>query len=305
MGFRLAETDLDILSTVADCRILAIGQLQSLLQRNAAALRRRLGVLDSHGYIGFASQVRRSRPGRPERIVLLTRQGVNALKDSGKLGNHVPVEKATGEGLNNLEHHLLLNEFRVQIAQLERVSPALSVSLLASESPYILNEKGYPEIYESFASGTADQARFTPDAVLAVRRRDTSQAVLFYLEVDMGTESLSSPDPLTPDVQTKVRNYKACFRSAHYKRHQRTFGATLNGFRLLFLTADASRLTSLCQLILQGAPAELIWLTDRASLESRGVWAPIWIPGGDTASTRKSILGSMAPNPAPVPSDLP
>lgn len=178
------------------------------------------------------------------------------------------------------------------------------MSLLASESPYILNEKGYPTIYGSFAFGTADQIRFTPDAILVVRRRDASQAVLFYLEVDMGTESLASPDPLTPDVQTKVRNYKACFRSEHYKRHQKAFGATLNGFRLLFLTADTSRLASLCRLVLQGAPAEFIWLTDRASLESRGVWAPIWIPGGDTAGSRRSILGSMAPNPAPVPSDV-
>lgn len=308
MTFRLIAEDVDLLATVADHRILAVRQLQTVLNRNLAALRRRLRLLREEGLIGLVAGGMSGRPGRPGHLVSVRPTGVALLKSHGRLHQSIPVERVVSETISCPEHHLLLNEIRVQLACVERFIPSLAVRFLASYSPglYAENYSG-PFIHERFtvAEETGEEMSFTPDAIFAVSDAERKKTVMFYLEIDMGTEPHASRDPLRHDVRQKIVNYKACFRTRHYSRHQQTFGSALQGFRLLFLTHDAGRLSSLCRQVREMRPSVFIWLTDKASLTEQGVWGPIWIPGGNTEGSRQSILGSRAPSPSPKPEKLP
>jgi len=120
----------------------------------------------------------------------------------------------------------------------------------------------------------------------------------------MGSESLSSQKRTGKDVRQKIAHYQAYFRGQHYRRYERLWGSSLRGFRLLFLANSVPRTTALCRLIERTASTDFIWLTDQASMLSKGVWAPIWIRGGRHDGPFHSILGSRAPRPSPSPADM-
>ena len=145
---------------------------------------------------------------------------------------------------------------------------------------------------------------FIPDCVLAVQDREAGKTSLFFLEVDLGTESLVSLRHRGKDIQEKVTNYQAYFRGKEYKRYEQLWGTPLRGFRLLFLAGSAPRMVDLCRLTENTPPSDFIWLTDRESMLSRGMWAPIWVRGGHVGTPLQSILGSRAPSPSPLPSAL-
>jgi len=140
--------------------------------------------------------------------------------------------------------------------------------------------------------------------VFALTHDQVPQALLFFLEVDRGTEALNSAKRPRQDVEQKVVNYQATYRLQRYGRLQQVLGHEFQGFRLLFLASDLGRAGALCRLVREMPPSSFIYVTDRGSLESKGVWADIWVQGGRLDVPRQSILGSKMPNPSPAPSDL-
>ena len=307
MAFRLTSDDLDMLASIADHRILPIRHVRILHQRNLAALRRRLRIMADQGLIRVATQGYRPSAGRPESLVSLLNSGVDLLKKRRLLDADVPAEHVTADRLGCLEHHLLLNEFRVQMAHVNRIVPTLTVRFLSSMSPKLYQTSaGRSAIHERFRpkDDSGEWIEFTPDGVFAIRHAEAGKTVLLFLEVDMGTETVASPQPFCPDIRQKIVNYKAYFQLCGYKRYEQTWNCRLNGFRLLFLTHNTARLATLARLVREMRPSEFIWLTDQQSLMSQGVWAPIWAPAGLTDTALKSILGSQTPNPTPTPADL-
>ena len=120
--------------------------------------------------------------------------------------------------------------------------------------------------------------------------------LLFFLEVDMGTEPLARSASTGRDIRGKILNYQRCFRQSQYKRYEKVFGAALRGFRLLFLTHNESRLQSLCRQVQKMPPSDFVWLTDEARMTSQGVHATIWARGGQLDSPLQSILGNEMPD---------
>ena len=307
MAFRLTSQDLDILASVAEHRILGVRHVTVLHQRNPAAFRRRLRLMQDQGLIRIATQGYQRGLGRPERLVSLCGRGVDLLKANRLLGPDIPIDHVTAERIRCLEHHLLINEFRIQLAQVNRITPSLTIRFLSSMSPKLYQSSvNRPLIHERIPStrGSDQWIEFTPDGVFAIRNAEADKTVLFFLEADMGTETAASPQPFTPDVRQKVVNYKAYFLGKRYKHYEQMWNCRFRGFRLLFLAHNRGRLTTLCRLIGDMQPSEFIWLTDQADLLSKGAWAPIWAPGGRVNALPKSILGSQMPDPCPTPTDL-
>ena len=307
MAFRLTPEDLAVLATIAEYRILGLRHITTLHRRSPVAFRRRLRRMEKEGLIRIATRGYQRARGRPEGLVSLSEKGVGLLKTNRLIEAEVPTDRITADTIRCLEHHLLINEFRVQLMQVNRVVPSLSVRLLSSTSPTLYGSSNdRPLIHERFRprEDSDECVEFTPDGVFAITHAEANRTVLFLLEVDMGTETVASPRPLSTDVRQKVVNYKALFRTERYRRYEETWNCRFRGFRLLFLTCTASRLATLCRLICEMQPSEFIWLADQQSLTSHGVWAPIWAPGGLIDTPRKSILGSYAPDPAPTPADV-
>jgi len=112
----------------------------------------------------------------------------------------------------------------------------------------------------------------------------------------MGTEPLASTTRGASDVRQKILNYQAYMRSRRYRRYERLWQCQLRGFRLLFVTHTATRLSGLCQLVANMPPSDFIWSTDLNRVNREGVWSAVWFRGGRLHDHPETILGSQAPD---------
>lgn len=142
---------------------------------------------------------------------------------------------------------------------------------------------------------------FTPDGVFMVTDNEQSKALLFFLEVDRGTESVASATQSRRDIRQKIVNYQTYFRSGGYKRYEETWGCEFNGFRLLFLVNTRVRHAALCRLIREMPPSGFVWLAEQEKMFELGVSGDIWSRGGRIDRPPQSILGTLSfPSPIPI-----
>jgi hypothetical protein len=127
--------------------------------------------------------------GRPEEIVFLSHQGVDSLSVKGI----VPARNPRHEDIRSdtIDHELLLNWFRIHMVQIERVIPDLSVISL---SPWhcLTKHKSLFTINLPAGQKRGQQNDFIPDGIFIVKNNANEKALLFFLEVDMSTESMAS-----------------------------------------------------------------------------------------------------------------
>jgi hypothetical protein len=307
MAFQFNSADQEILVSIAEHRVLTVRHLTTLLRRNANALRRRVKVLSANGLIEIASRPFGRSRGRPEILVSLREAGVDLLKTRSVIDSSLPSDKVTAQNIRCLEHELLVNDFRAQLAQLERMDPALSMVFFSATSPLLpRGSDDRPLVHERIDSddGTCDSTEFVPDGVLAIAHAALGRTLLFFLEADRGTEPSNSTRRDRSSLRQKIINYQAYFTIQQYERYEKIMKCKLRGFRLLILTETSTRLAALCRLVRAVPPSDFVWLTDREKLLMEGLWAPIWAPGGKVSEPRQSILGSKMPNPCLSPASL-
>jgi hypothetical protein len=142
--------------------------------------------------------------------------------------------------------------------------------------------------------------RIEPDAAFSICDTTQDKTVLFFLEVDRGTEITASPKRTSGDIRQKILRYGTCFDTCAYKKYEELWHCQLNGFRLLFVTADTARLINLCLLVQAMPPSEYIWLTAADRMFADGISAEIWARGGRLDAPLQSILGRFRCR-APLP----
>jgi len=306
MKLRLCRHDVAVLGSIADFRVLGMRHLAALHQRGVQVLRRRARALGTMGLVQITPRGIGERRGRPEGLVSLTEEGVDLLKARGVLHPDMPGERVTAEGLSCLDHHLLVNEFRMQWVLMGRAMPELTVRFLSPTSPLACSSDGRPVIREGVdpRDGIEEQVGFTPDGAALVTHSRLGKSLLFFLEADMGTETVASRQRSKEDVRQKVHNYQTYFRSEGYRRYEGIWGCRFRGFRLLVVASSPARLAALCRLVRRMPPSDFVWLTDQGNLLSQGTWAPIWARGGRLDAPLQSILGNQMPLPTPTPASL-
>lgn len=222
---------------------------------------------------------------------------------AGSLSNNVPgTTNKTAYSILGA-HELLINWFRIHLIQMERLIPQLSVNYLSPGFQSLAPIKGdRPPLLERVRTKNSQKEfiEFIPDGVFSITNEEISKTLLFFLEVDMGTETIASMDRDPKDIRQKILNFQALFHSSNYKRYEHIFNSILNGFRLLFLTNTASRLATLSRLVKEMPPSDFIWLTDQESMFTHGVSAEIWTKGGRYDDPPRSILGPKLACETPV-----
>ena len=294
MAFNPNKNDLALLASIAEHEVLTVGQLSALSQRSRQVIRRRLRILESEGIIAAKERGYGRSRGRPESLIFLTEDGAMLLKDKGILSNNVACTTNKTAGSIFAAHELLINWFRIHLIQMERLIQQLSVNYLSPGFQSLAPTKGdRPPLLERVRTENSQEEiiEFIPDGVFSIKNEEISKSLLFFLEVDMGTETIASMDRDPKDIRQKILNFQALFHSSHYKRYERIFDSKFKGFRLLFLTNTASRLTALSRLVKEMPPSDFIWLTDQESMFTYGVSAEIWTRGGQYDDPPQSILG--------------
>lgn len=291
---KITRKDRELIVFLGEFKLLTVSQLSALTQRSRQVLRRRIRFLASQELILARERSYGNKQGRPEDLIFLDEKGWELFhnKNDHLVKKGLPVDKSLDSIF--IEHDLLLNWFLVHLIQIEREIPQLSVNFMTQNLTIIRNyEGGKVQIQKRGSKATSDKdfSEFIPDGVFTITSADLKKELLFFLEVDMGTETVASPKRDFKDIRQKITNYQALFRTGQYKRYAKTFNSRLNGFRLLFLTNTHTRLKALCRLIREMLPTDFIWLADQNNMFSYGLSANIWARGGRHNNPQQSILG--------------
>lgn len=294
MAGKITNGDIAILSYVAEYKFLTVKQLSALTQRSFQVVRRRLRFLMENKLIAAGKQLFGNGPGPRESVLDLTGKGLELLEGEGILSRHAKYITDRTSGSMFIEHDLLVNWFFIHLLQIERVNPQFKVRHVTVSSHCI--SEGDPErpfLMERTAVDNLDNGSFImiPDGVFVISNRESGKTVLFFLETDMGTESLVKSDRSPGDIHHKITGYQELYRSNRYKRYEKVFNAKLNGFRLLFLTTNIGRLKSVGDLVQTMKPSDFIWVADQRQMFSHGISARIWSRGGRYDKPSESILG--------------
>lgn len=299
-----APTDSDILLDLADYRLLSASQFGILHHYSSKrATRRRADDLVRQGLAEIQPCRGSDRPGRPETVLGISRKGYTVLRTDGLLPVDVGLGQVDGKSIvNAASHQLLMNWFRVHLIHLVREFPRVEVQFLTNNSFVSLDAGSGQSILQDEVPlpGHDTPQRFIPDAAFTLSDTERALTVLFFLEVDMGTEPMARSPRKGADVRRKTACYQAYFRSAGYKKYERIWSVELDGFRTLFLTNGQSRMGALCNTIRCLPPCGFIWVTTEQLMFSNGVSGDIWAQGGRSEDGLQSILGSLS-RPAPLP----
>lgn len=291
---KIIQKDRELIVFIGEFKLLTVSQLSALTQRSRQVLRRRIRILASQELILARERSYGNKQGRPEDLIFLDEKGWELLHDKNDhlVKKGLPVDKSLDSIF--IEHDLLINWFLIHLIQIERDIVKLSVDYLTQNLAIIRNCKGAKvQIQKRGSKATSDKdfSEFIPDGVFTITSADLKKELLFFLEVDMGTETVASPKRDFKDIRQKITNYQALFHTGQYKRYAKTFNSRLNGFRLLFLTNTHTRLKALCRLIREMPPSDFIWLTDQDRMFSNGLSANIWARGGRHSNPLQSIIG--------------
>jgi hypothetical protein len=303
MAFSPNKNDLSLLGSIAEYKVLTVGQLSVLSQRSRQVIRRRLRILESEEIIATEERGYGRSRGRPESLIFLTEKGAMLLKDKRILSKNVACTTNMSADSIFIAHELLINWFHIHLVQMERVIPQLSVNYLSPGfHSSALTSGDRPPLLERVHTKNSQKEfiEFIPDGIFSIKEKEMNKTLLFFLEVDMGTETIASMDRDPKDIRQKILNFQTLFHSSHYKRYERIFNSKLNGFRLLFLTNTASRLAALSRLVKEMPPSDFIWLTDQQRMFTHGVSAEIWTRGGRYDDPPQSILGPKLACETPV-----
>jgi len=288
-------SDTEILAAIADHRVLTVEQITALPlhMSSPAAVNRRMRLLEPSGWIARGQVSLTGRRGRPKSILSITSAGVSRLKKDGVLREDVPADKVTADSLQDSIHHeLLLNSFRAELLRLQADTTELKATFLSAKSPFHLGERGTSLLADAVPERPrgGDKRCFTPDGAFVVTHEGAGKSLLFFVEIDMGTEPLVSQAPDTSDIAGKVANYRTYLGTKGYKRHEKTFATPLNGFRVLFVTNTPERRAQVCKTVAGLSPSGFVWVTDQDRLLKRGLAGSIWHRGGCADRTPESIV---------------
>ena len=300
MAIKISDSDIQLLKILADFRLLTARQAAYILNRNGKAMRRRMkdlqqiGMMRSHGTCmpQFGS-------GRPGDVYGLAEAGVRCLVEHGKLDGALNTNLVTGEAVSNqIAHQYLINTFRIGLSALRRQAPEFALRGISSNSPFALNTgSGQPLTAATVPDACEPDAKpvnFIPDYVFQIYSEEKAKSLLFFLEADTGSEPLSSADPEKPNIDQKLCNYQAYFRSEDYKCYEGRWRQTFNGFRLLFLCADPSRAQAVAKTVRKNSSLDFVWVTSIDAVMADGVSGEIWYRGGNIHTPQQSILGTLA-----------
>ena len=300
---KLTKNSYDILSQLVECQMLTITQLSVFHHRSRQVIRRNIRKLESEGMVGSKEQGYGQGQGRPEKIIFLTEKSMELLKNEGLLSHHAAFAAKNSSDNHLVDHHLMTNWFHLHLIHMTKAIPQLSVNFIYANS-HALKEKDKAFLKEQIKikGGLKNMLEFYPDGVfsLTYKGKNNKKSLLFFIEVDMGTETLAGENRKPNNIRQKVLNYQALFRSKHYKRYERFFRSNLNGFRLLFLTITNSRMVSICRLIQDIPPSNFIWVTDQVRMFSYGLSAEIWACGDKKDTPLQSIMGSKPAYKSPL-----
>jgi len=186
MATRVTGVLLSLLTDIADYRIILLSQIGYLHFSGKRSARRRM-----QQFVVVLPGPTARGGGRPEKVYGVSRTGLDLINSERPNSPQLGFDQVCGEKLGHQTgHQLLLNWCRVHLIHLTRQLPRVEHRLLSSNSALALDEESGLCIVSDNVSGPEDDSpvRFTPDAAFILTDTQQPKSVLFFLQVDMGTQ---------------------------------------------------------------------------------------------------------------------
>lgn len=291
---KIIPGDIQILGEIAEKKISTPLQISILCNRSQQTIRRRLRFLFNRGLVSIRERVFAEKPGRKGNILIISEKGLKILQHEKVLSDHALYVTDKTIGSLSIEHELLVNWVLISVTEIQEITGQFKVLVLTNSS-HIL-KSGSPEnpfISEKFFKRDSPDQSFIllPDGVFMISDKNTGKTLLFFLEVDMGTETIVSPSHQSGDLNNKVIKYKHLFEHHNFHKYNMFFDYEIKGFRLLFVTSTKSRMLSISNFVQEIKPSDFIWVTSKSDVLSKGIAAKIWARGGILNKNPESILG--------------
>ena len=295
------QRDLALLKLIAEYRILLTRQIAFLDGTGLRAAQKRIMSLFDYGCLSISRHNSATIEGRPENVYSLNKKAAEFLVKTGGLDSEISIKRLVGEDIINIRHELLVNWFRMHLRYIGQQIADLDTQFFSATSPFLpLNAEGKPFIADRVTTDRGHDG-FIPDGVFSIASTEQKKRLLFFLEVDMDTESLQSSRPQAPSISGKTRAYHAYFVSQGYTRYEITPEEKLNGFRALFLTSSPQRKEQIGRFLATNPSFDFIWLADADQMFRQGLSARIWSKGGTMSRPFQSILGPSLACALPLP----
>ena len=286
MNSNLTFRDIKVLTALLKYRILAISQLAYLCFPSKQMARKKIREYVKNGLIERLQQNFNGEPGRPENVYTLTQKGIKIIRDQDAISFSKDLKSYDKSNLFDIDHQLLLNWIKIH---LQNVGSQISVI-----HTHFLSQVEFPDYYTIDISVSKMGSALIPDGIFSITNTRQSKSLLFFLEIDMGTEALSSANPGKKDIRKKVLAYQFIFKNKLYSKFEKPFNGMFNGFRTLFVTNTSHRSRQISRLVKSFKMTDFIWITDKQSVFKNGISAEIWTKGGKDNDGRFSILGNSS-----------
>jgi hypothetical protein len=253
---------------LANLQYLSSSQIAGLHFPNERKSRRRLRALHEVGYLKRFERPNLEAVGRGEYIYSLSTKGCKTYGEE-------PVAKRRRKSLLTVEHHLLLNDFRISLGQ--------SCSNSEFSCEFIAEYDRCECSADKLAKRTTDcvvvpetmeRVRFTPDGVFSIANQE-GKKLLFFLEIDRGTENLSASGN-SRSFAERIAAYKHYLDGKGYARYCEEFQFEFRGFRLLVVTTSLQRLEHLKEIAADVDPRGVVWLCLQKDITPETLFGAIW-----------------------------
>jgi hypothetical protein len=232
----VSPSEKKLLGILVEYRFLTVEILSRLLDKGLRSVQKQIRTMVKRGLIITTPRMKTSGKGRPELILCLSPIGQRVILNQRENKREFARDYFQLKG--NVEHQLLINNFRTILSRYANDDTDLSMKYLSSNlyQPSLNNFS----IKEKFIVGSTP-FEFIPDGVLTLHSQKEGKTLLFFLEADMGTEGIRGTGTSRNTIEQKIMNYQLLFALNKYERYESVFGVNLTGFRVLIVVNSEER----------------------------------------------------------------
>jgi Replication-relaxation len=244
----LSEGTLQGLAGMQTYRFLTIPQFAALAGVSVYHAGETLRALERRGAIGYFGYVSLPGAGRTPKVYYVKRKGWEILRhelDDPEVSGPFAQWHVSADWTPQMYHRLRLLDLFIGLAVQIRSMPHLQIVKTGLE---------YRRIKQSYKRETTDyvaaeelvENKLVPDGVFALENRDTGNRGLFFVEMDMATERITtkSKHEYHQTIHFKLSQYDRYLSSGRFATSYAIYGA-FRSFTLLFVTYGRERIENI------------------------------------------------------------
>ena len=271
---RLTTRDLQVPELVKEYKLLTTSQIKTLLYPSLQKAQTRLKAVYEAG--------------------LVKRYTYPVLLKEGGKGEYVyHVGKKPKLVYSKVLHTIELNKIRIAFEKAcEQTENIMLIDFIPEYKGKV--EKGkikrLVEQEVSLPDGIG-KTTLIPDAVICLENTRTKKKGLFYVEVDLGTEKITTGNKKDYSLLKKMLVYKEYVKGEKYKKYNDLYDYDYRGIRVLSVMDSSTRIRSLRRELFNKGIKKFIWLTESSEINTSTVFSKIWMMANIKDNNKYSIIG--------------